>query len=423
LIRRQGTGPAVPGRTLARRDAGGDKLMPAVCLYFQVHQPRRLRRYPVFSIGREHDYEDEDGNKKILDKVTEKCYLPANDLLLRLVRRHGGRFRLAFSLTGVLLDQLAGRHPEVIAGWQELAATGCVEFLNETYYHSLAFLYSGEEFRGQVERHRRRVHGLFGQEGETFRGTELIYNDDLAAAAAEMGYRVILAEGTATFLGAHDPNRVYRVAGRPGIKVLPRNYRLSDDISFRFSSRGWDGYPLTAAKYAAWLHRLGGPDTVINLFMDYETFGEHQWRETGIFSFLEDLPGEILAGGDFAFMTPREAAASLGPAGDLSGREFSSWADGERDLTAWRGNALQRDALDVLYRLERAVKEKGDEETIEQWRRLQTSDHFYYMATKWSADGEVHKYFNPYPSPYDAYINYMNILDDFSRRLGKEKRA
>jgi len=407
-------------RADTRRATGGDERMTAVCLCFQVHQPRRLRRYPVFAIGRERNYEDEAGNRKILDKVVDKCYLPANDLLLSLIDRHGGKFRLSFSITGVLLDELERFHPEVIASFQALAGTGCVEFLNETYHHSLAFLYSDEEFRGQVDRHRRRITELFGQEGETFRTTELIYNDALAAAAAEMEYRAILAEGAAAVLGPRDPNRVYEAAGGGGIRVLPRNYRLSDDISFRFSRRGWEGYPLTAAKYARWLHRLHGPETVINLFMDYETWGEHQWRETGIFSFLEALPGAILAGADFVFVTPREAAARK-PAGVLSVPGFCSWADTERDLTAWRGNAMQRDALEALYGLEEAVTAKGDRDLAEQWRQLQTSDHFYYMCTKWCADGDVHRYFNPYPSPYDAYINYMNILDDFSRRVGKEK--
>lgn len=396
--------------------------MSAVCLYFQVHQPRRLRRYPVFAIGKEHDYEDEAGNRKILDKVAEKCYLPANDILLDLIDRHGGEFRLSFSITGVLLDQLERFRPEVIVGFQALAGTGCVEFLNETYHHSLAFLYSGKEFRGQVDRHRRRIAELFGLEGETFRATELIYSDALAAAAADMGYRTILAEGATAVLGTRDPNRVYEAAGGGGIRVLPRNYRLSDDISFRFSRRDWEGHPLTAARYARWLHELQGPETVVSLFMDYETWGEHQWAESGIFSFLKALPGEILARSDFSFVTPREAALRQ-PAGELSVPEFRSWADTERDLTAWRGNALQRDALEALYGLEEAVAATGDRDLTEQWRRLQTSDHFYYMCAKGRADGDVHRYFNPYPSPYDAYINYMNILDDFSRRVGKEKRA
>jgi len=391
----------------------------AVCLYFEVHQPCRLRRYTAFEIGRRHDYEDDAGNEKILDKVSRKCYLPANDLLLRLIERYRGRFRLAFSITGVLLEQLARRQPGVLESFQKLAATGCVEMLNETYYHSLAFVYSGAEFQAQLRKHRDLVHDLFGQEATTFRGTELIYNNALAREAERLGYRAILVEGAEAVLGSRDPNRSYVPDGGATIRALPRNYRLSDDISFRFSSRDWPGYPLTAARYAHWLHELSAPETVVNLFMDYETFGEHQWPETGIFTFLEALPGEILKHRDFVFMTPGEAAAAVKPAGVLDVPEFSSWADTERNLTAWQDNVLQRDALDSLYGLEAAVKARGVPEELAQWRRLQTSDHFYYMSTKWFADGEVHKYFNPYPSPYDAYINFMNVLGDFSRRIEK----
>ncbi len=397
--------------------------MTAVCLCFEVHQPRRLGRYTAFDIGKRRDYEDETGNEKILDKVSGKCYLPANELIGRLIDRYEGRFRLAFSLTGVLLDQLEQWRPDVLESFQKLAATGCVEMLNETYYHSLAFVYSGPEFLAQLRKHRKRIGEVFGQEATTFRGTELIYNNELAGEAESLGYRAILAEGAEAVLGVRDPNRSYIPAGGTAIRTLLRNYRLSDDISFRFSRRDWPGFPLTAAKYAHWLHRLQGPETVVNLFMDYETFGEHQWRETGIFSFLEELPGEIMKHPEFSFLTPGEAAAAAAPAGVLDVPEFHSWADTERNLTAWQGNAMQRDALDTVYGLEEAVRVCGAPEMEEQWRRLQTSDHFYYMCTKWFADGEVHKYFNPYPSPYDAYINYMNVLDDFSRRLGKEKRA
>ncbi len=393
--------------------------MTAVCLYFEVHQPCRLRRYSTFEIGKSRDYEDEAGNEKILDKVSRKCYLPANDLLLRLIERYEGRFRVAFSLTGVLLDQLARRQPGVLESFQNLAATGCVEMLNETYYHSLAFIYSGAEFLAQLRKHRDRIYDLFGQEATAFCGTELLYDNKLAQEVEQLGYRVILAEGAEAVLGSRDPNRSYLPAGSTSIRTLLRNYRLADDISFRFSRRDWPGYPLTAAKYSRWLHELAGPDRVINLFMDYETFGEHQGPETGIFAFLAELPGEILKHRDFVFMTPGEAAPSVAPAGVLDVPEYCSWADTERNLTAWLGNDMQRDALDAVYGLEAGVKERDVPEELEQWRRLQTSDHFYYMCTKWFADGDVHKYFNPYPSPYDAYINYMNILDDFSRRIKK----
>ncbi len=427
--------------------------MPAVCLYFQVHQPCRLKKYTAFDIGRDHDYEDREENRRLLEKVAERCYLPANALLLNLIRKYEGRFRVAFSISGVLLDQLTVHRPDVLKSFQCLGETGCVEFLNETYYHSLSFLFSKDEFRAQVGRHRRKVKELFGQDGKTFRFTELIYNNDLAREAENLGYEVILAEGAEALLGDRSPNRVYRASGNEGgfgdgaggrngagdgrgddtekeagtgagrIKVLLRNYRLSDDISFRFSSRDWREYPLTAEKYAHWIHGENGAGTVINLFMDYETFGEHQWAETGIFPFLEKLPGEILKHRDFVFATPAEIARAVEPVGSIDAPELSSWADTERDLTAWQGNSLQQDAAGILYGLEEDVKACKDSDLLDSWRKLQTSDHFYYMCTKWFADGDVHKYFNPYPSPYDAYINYMNILDDLSRQVKKEKRS
>jgi alpha-amylase len=406
--------------------------MPSVCLYFQVHQPCRLRRYSFFDVGQRHDYEDETENRRILDRIAEKCYLPAGVLLLRLIREYGDAFRIAFSLSGVLLDQLERYRPEVLELFQQLAATGCVEFLNETDSHSLAFLFSPREFRAQLLRHRERVRSLFGQEGRTFRHTELIYNNALAAAVEKMGYRTILAEGTEKILGRRSPNRVYRPAGCEKLKLLLRNYRLSDDVAFRFSDRNWAEYPLTAAKFAHWLHRIRREEAVVNLFMDYETLGEHQWRETGIFDFFQALPREILRHPDFRFQTPAEAAEG-GGTGSCGGRSeipphkipeidspgFISWADEERDTTAWLGNAMQQDAARKLYLLESAVRRQKDAGRLRTWRLLQTSDHFYYMCTKWFSDGDVHRYFNPYESPYEAYINFMNILDDFSRLVKK----
>jgi len=395
--------------------------MPSVCLYFQVHQPCRLRRYSFFDVGQVHDYEDETENRRILDRVAEKCYLPAGALLLQLIEQYGGAFRVAFSLSGVLLDQMERRRPDVLESFQRLAATGCVEFLNETDSHSLAFLFSQREFRAQVLRHRERIRSLFGQEGRSFRHTELIYSDALAAAVEKMGYRTILAEGTEKILGRLSPNLVYRPAGCKKLKLLLRNYRLSDDVAFRFSDRNWADYPLTAAKYAHWLHRIRREEAVVNLFMDYETFGEHQWRETGIFAFLEALPGEILRHPDFRFQTPAEAAAAHEATREIACPGFISWADEERDTTAWLGNAMQQDAAGKLYALEADIRSRKDEGLLAIWRMLQTSDHLYYMCTKWFSDGDVHRYFNPYESPYEAYINYMNIIDDLSQRVQRRK--
>jgi len=396
--------------------------MPSVCLYFQIHQPRRLKRFTVFDIDAAGApafarYEAEDENRRILARVVEKCYRPATRLLGDLVAAHAGRFRCAFSITGVTLDRLAIDHPDVLDAFRALAATGCVEFLNETYEHTLAFPHDPEEFRAQVRRHRERIRDAFGQEALTFRGTELIFSDALVQCVAELGYRVMLAEGAEPLLRGRSPNRVYGTAGDPRIRVLLRNYRLSDDIAFRFSDRGWTGFPLTAAKFAHWVHALAGTARVVNLFMDYETFGEHQWAGTGIFRFLEALPGEILGHPAFRFHTPAEAAEAHPVEDILDCPGIVTWADRERDLTAWQGNAMQQDALRALYRLSVPVQRRRDPDLLDAWRLLQTSDHFYYMCTKWSADGDVHRYFNPYASPYDAYVNFMNVLDDFTERV------
>ena len=397
--------------------------MPSVCLYFQVHQPYRLRYYTFFDVGRDHRYEDSEKNCQILNKVAEKCYLPANAMMLDLIKKYQGKFRIAFSMSGVVLDQLEEYRMDVLDSFKRLAETGCVEFLCETSCHSLAFLFSRREFREQVALHKKRIQSLFGQTPVTFRYTELIYNNELAKIIEKMGYKVILAEGADKILGWRSPSFVYQPAGCMKIKLLLRNYRLSDDISFRFSNPEWTGYPLLADKFAQWVHSINVAGEVINLFMDYETFGEHQWEETGIFKFLQVLPREILKHPDFRFQTPAEVARDYDPVAQLDVPDFISWADVERDLTAWLGNSMQNDALRSLYKMEKKVRQGKDENILKTWRRLQTSDHFYYMCTKWFADGDVHKYFNPHGSPYDAYINYMNILDDFSRSLSGKKEG
>ena len=397
--------------------------MTVICLYFQVHQPCRLRHYTYFDIGRSHRYRDEEANRLILDRVADRCYLPANRCLEELIERYKGRFRLAFSLTGVLIDQLETYRPDVLESFRRLAATGCVEFLGETYYHSLAFSYSVAEFRDQVNRHSGRIADLFGRRPETFRNTELAYSNALAKEAEKMGFIAVLAEGAERLLGAGSPGSVYRPVGCDRIGLLLRNYRLSDDIAFRFSDRSDPDFPLTAAKFARRVHQNSVQDDILNLFMDYETFGEHQWLDTGIFDFLEELPRELFEYPGITFMTPAEAMHHLPPAGELDVPDLVSWADVERDLSAWLGNAMQKDALGSLYALEEPVGGSKDAGLAETWRQLQTSDHFYYMSTKRFADGAVHKYFNAYASPYDAYINFMNILDDFSREVEKEEKA
>ena len=388
--------------------------MASVCFYFQVHQPFRLRRYSVFDTDRH--YFDEYKNAEICRKVAQRCYLPANQMLLQTIRQHEGRFRVAFSLTGCAIEQFEEFAPDVIDSFKDLAATGCVEFLDETHYHSLSFLYSREEFRSQVETHRAAVKRLFNQEPRVFRNTELIYNNDLAHFVSHMGYDGIVTEGADQILGPRSPNFVYRPP-HAKIKLLLKNYRLSDDIAFRFSNRAWEQWPLSAEKFARWVNQINGNGFLCNLFMDYETFGEHQWAETGIFDFMRHLPAEVLRSGDNHFLTPSQVIDTYEPAGDIDVPHMISWADTERDLSAWLGNAMQSNALHELYKLEGALKEKGDPQLLADWRRISSSDHFYYMCTKYWADGDVHKYFSPYESPYDSYINFMNVLDNIQTRL------
>lgn len=391
--------------------------MPSVCFYFQVHQPYRLRHYSFFDIGNDHFYEDADANRTILNKVAQKCYLPMNSLLLKLIRQWEGRFRVAFSISGVALDQFAEFRPEVIDSFRSLVDTGCVEMLSETYAHSLASLYDTREFRAQVKLHDKMIYDLFGVKPKVFRNTELIYRNDIAEIIEKMGFKAILTEGADHILGWRSPNFMYQPVNCTRLKLLLKNYRLSDDIAFRFSNRGWSEWPLTSEKYASWLHAINGSGELINLFMDYETFGEHQWPETGIFQFMEALPRAVLANPDFDFVTPSEAAARYQPAAKIDVPNAISWADVERDLTAWIGNDMERDAISSVYDLHKKVAATKDEGLMRTWRRLQTSDHFYYMCTKWFSDGDVHKYFNPYGTPYDAYINYMNVLSDFKMTL------
>ncbi len=392
--------------------------MASVCFYFQVHQPLRLKHYTVFDNSPR--YFDDPKNTFICRKVANKCYLPANRLLLDLINRYDGRFKVAYSITGTLLEQLFSCSPEVMSTFDALAQTGCVEFLAETYYHSLSFLYSKDEFIEQVNKHAEIIESLFGQKPRVFRNTELIYNNDLAALIESTGkFDAILSEGADHILGYRSPNFVYRPQGCDKLKLLLKNYALSDDIAFRFSNRHWTEWPLTADKFTRWINDVNGNGYVVNLFMDYETLGEHQWEDTGIFDFIRHLPGEILRHPDNDFKTPSEVIKAYEPVGTVDVPHLISWADTERDLSAWLGNSMQSNAIHELYRLEDKVKKIGDEEIVDDWRKLQTSDHFYYMCTKYFADGDVHKYFNPYDSPYDSYINFMNVLSNLSNRCSR----
>ncbi len=390
--------------------------MASVCFYFQMHQPRRLRRYSVFDADAQ--YFDSPRNSHIVRKVANKCYLPATKLLLKLMHRHEGNFRVAFSMTGCLFEQLKRHAPEVLELFRELVATGCCEFLAETYHHSLAFHYSTGEFDQQVDMHTRMIEDLFGQTPAVFRNTELIYNNGLAAHVAQMErFTGILAEGVDASLDGRSPNHLYTPPDHPQLPLMLKNYRMSDDLAFRFSNHDWGEWPLTAEKYADWIAKACEEGDTVNLFLDYETFGEHQWQETGIFNFLTALPGQVLDRG-IGFQTPSESIEAYEPVGSFDVPQMTSWADTERDLSAWMGNAMQSSALQELYRMEEPIKATGDPALLADWRTLTTSDHFYYMCTKYFSDGDVHRYFNPYESPYDSYINFMNVLDHLRTRMG-----
>lgn len=401
--------------------------MPAVCLYFQVHQPHRLKKYRVFDIGKDHNYFSEDAesslnNRQILNKVARKCYLPANATLLDALKKHP-QFKISFSFSGVFLEQLEAYSPETLKSFQALADTGQVEILSETYYHSLSFLYSLDEFKSQVKLHSQKITVLFKHKPKVFRNTELIYNNAIAQEVEKLGFSGILAEGADHILGWRSPNFLYSPSGTKKIKLLLKNYRLSDDIAFRFSEKSWKEYPLTSSKFADWVTDINGNGDVVNLFMDYETFGEHQWEDSGIFEFLRHLPAEILKRRDNSFVTPSEAVKKFAPISQLDVPHYISWADVERDLSAWLGNPIQCDAAKKIYDLEAAVLATNDAQLISDWRRMQTSDHFYYMCTKWFADGDVHKYFNPYDSPYDAFVSYMNALQDLRWRISAHAQS
>jgi len=372
-------------------------------------------------MGSDHYYYDEYLNKSIVERVTKKSYLPMNQLLLDLIEKHGKDFKVSFSITGLALEQFEKYAPEVVDSFKKLAKTGQVEFLGETYAHSLASLKNNDEFVSQVKMHSAKIEELFGIKPVTFRNTELIYSDQIGEKVANMGFKTILTEGAKHILGWKSPNYVYNHPTKPKLNLLLKNYSLSDDIAFRFSSQGWSEWPLTTDKYLSWLKVADKNEQVINLFMDYETFGEHQWADSGIFDFIRVLPSKIIEDGEFTFNTPSEISKKAKPKAELNVPYPISWADEERDLTAWLGNEMQDEAFDKLYELSEQMNNCTDPDMKADWLKLQASDHFYYMCTKWFSDGDVHEYFNPYPSPYEAFINYMNVLSDFKIRL-KEKK-
>jgi alpha-amylase len=375
-----------------------------------------MRHYPIFDIGKNSNYFDDKKNIEVLSKVARKCYLPANNLMLELLNKHP-EFKISYSLSGVFIEQCERWAPEVIESFKKLVDTGRVEILSETYHHSLSYLFSKEEFKEQVMLHKKKVEEVFGCTPQIFRNTELIYNNEIANFVEQMGFKGILAEGWEPILGWKSANFVYKPKTTKRIRLLLKNYKLSDDIAFRFSNRGWEEWPLTTEKFCQWVNSFNGSGECINLFMDYETFGEHQWEDTGIFEFMKQLPRELLKHPDNNFKTPSELITEKEPKDEIDCHHMISWADIERDLSAWLGNRIQKSSASRLYSLEKDIKKSGDTLLLNDWRKLQTSDHFYYMCTKWFNDGDVHKYFNPYDSPYDSFINFMNIINDLVLRI------
>ncbi|MBS3749279.1 MAG: glycoside hydrolase family 57 protein [Candidatus Thermoplasmatota archaeon] len=395
--------------------------MPSVCFYFEVHQPMRLNRFSVFNIGKTkspYHYFDNTLNHKIFDKVARKCYLPANNVLLDLIDQYDGKFKISFSLTGTFVEYCQKFMPEVIDSFQHLVDTGSVSLIEETYFHSLSSLYDDlDEFKDQVMMHKHLMKDLFNYSPKVFRNTEAIYDNRIAKTVSDMGYQGIITEGAKKILDWRSPNYVYKPINAD-LRVLLRHYSLSDDIGFRFSAQGWPGFPLTAEKYAQWIAQDQGD--IINLFMDYETFGEHQWVETGIFDFLRHLPEKILSYDHLDFVTVNQAVDRFKPKDTIDVPWAISWADEDRDVSTWLGNEMQHACFRELQELGPALKKKNDPKLVDAWRKLQTSDHLYYISTKGFEDGNVHQYFSHYDNPYDGFINYMNILQDFKQSVSDE---
>lgn len=393
--------------------------MKTICFYFQIHQPFRLKRYRFFDIGSDHYYYDDFNNEEIIKDIARKSYLPANQALLDMIRQNEGRFKVAFSISGVALEQLEIYVPEFFDSMQELAATGCVEFLAETYSHSLSSLVDPVEFEREVKMHSDKIESLFGKRPVVIRNTELIYSDEIGEQVAAMGFKGMITEGAKHILGWKSPNFVYDSAASPDLKLLLKNSKLSDDIAFNFSRYDWSEYPLTADKFMNWIASLPENENVVNLFMNYETLGARQPSGTGIFEFMKALP-RFAADRGITFSTPSEVIDSFKPAGVFSVMHPISWADEERDTSAWLGNILQKEACDRLYSVAERVRLCSDRRLLQDWDYLQSSDHFYYMSTKRKSDGAMHKLFSPYDSPYEAFTNYMNVLSDFITRVQQQ---
>ena len=390
--------------------------MRAICFNFQVHQPFRFRRYRFFDIGNDHYYYDDFANETIMRKMAERSYLPTNNLLLQLIGKYPEKFKVSFSISGTALEQFEIYAPEVLESFKELAKTGQVEFLSGNYTHSLVSLKDKDLFIEQIRKHDELIEKYFGQTPKVFCNTELIYSDLIGATISELGFKAMLTEGAKHVLGWKSPNYLYCNTINPRLKVLMRNFRLSDDISFRFSNQAWSEFPLTAGKFINWLN-TNPKDEIFNLFVNYDTFGVRQKQSTGIFKFLEGLASTVASIDDLKFATPSEVADEYQPIAAVSVPNTISWADEERDLSAWLGNEMQQEAFNKLFELREKMKHVTDEEMIQDWNYLQACDHLNYMSTKFFSDGQISSHENPFENPYDAFVNYMNVLSDFKLRL------
>ena len=390
----------------------------SICIYFQIHHPERLRKYQFFDIGKKHNYFDNYANRSELEDLAENCYLPANALLLDLIKKYEGKFKVAFSISGSAIDQLEMHTPEVIRSFQELAQTGQVEFLAETYSHSLASLSEDtDEFELQVKRHSAAIKELFGKKPVTFRNTSLIYSDKIGKRVADLGFKTMLTDGAKHVLGWKSPNFVYKNALDENLNLLLKNSKLSDDIAIRFSDKNWSEYPLTSEKYADWVSHSLQDTEVLNLFMNYEVIGHYNRAESGIFDFLKYFIQQIAENPNYQFLLPKEVTKKYTAKDILPVPYPISWTDEERDITSWLGNELQKEAFTELFKIQPLVKKKKNAELNEDYSRLQASEHFYFMRTKLFSGADYHKYILPYESPYEAFINYMNVLSDFIERV------
>ena len=390
----------------------------SICIYFQIHHPERLRKYQFFDIGKKHNYFDNYANRSELEDLAENCYLPANALLLDLIKKYEGKFKVAFSISGSAIDQLEMHTPEVIRSFQELAQTGQVEFLAETYSHSLASLSEDtDEFELQVKRHSAAIKELFGKKPVTFRNTSLIYSDKIGKRVADLGFKTMLTDGAKHVLGWKSPNFVYKNALDENLNLLLKNSKLSDDIAIHFSDRNWSEYPLTSEKYVDWVSHSLQDTEVLNLFMNYEVIGHYNRSEIGILDFLRYFIQQIAENPNYQFLLPKEVTKKHTAKDILPVPYPISWTDEERDITSWLGNELQKEAFTELFKIQPLVKKKKNAEINEDYSRLQASEHFYFMRTKLFSGADYHKYILPYESPYEAFINYMNVLSDFIERV------